>query len=294
MAKLKDIKSLLQTAKHKIDLAEKAIEKNKQSSIERNLLEAIAALRIIAKLYKIKYVSSTAKKIAEKWAAKKGVIPKKKFVKTTKELYKKLATIYEEKSPRKVLMCVEEKSLKSSIPNLKGKKVLDVGCGTGRWSKLLIKKGGDVLGIDSSKDMLKVANKVEKLKTKYMDARKINLPANSFDLVFSSMMLTHLKDYKKAIEQMIKVLKPGGILIVSDLHGAAFRGRPAQVQFITKKGKILITSYPIFPADILNLAIKKKCELVKLKELKSMDFFKKTGLKPHKLPLMWHIVLRKK
>ena len=290
----KDVKSLLKTAEVKIKLAEEAIEKNKKTSIKRNLLEAIAALRIIAKHYKIKYVSSTAKKIAEKWAGKKAPTIKKEFVKSTKELYKKTASFYGQEKSQKALLTIEEKSLKPIIPNLKGKKVLDVGCGTGRWSKLFIQKGGDVLGIDTSKEMLKLAKKVKKLKTKYMDARNITLPANSFDFVFSSLMLTHLKDYKKAIEQMIKVLKPGGTLIVSDLHGAAFRGRSTKVKFLANNREIWITSYPIFPADIINLAISKKCELVKLKELRSLEFFKKAGLKPTKLPLMWHIILKKK
>lgn len=100
---------------------------------------------------------------------------------------------------------------------IKGKKILDFGCGNGIYSKKLIQEGAKkVVGIDNSSSMIQIA------KAKYSDSNieyfkqdgaKLSLPKNSFDLVFASFVLQNFKDSTIPLKQIYKVLKKGGYLV---------------------------------------------------------------------------------
>ena len=89
--------------------------------------------------------------------------------------------------------------------------VLDVGCGTGRLTKNLLKKTKKVYALDNSREMLSYAPKSAKL---YLGSA-FNLPfeKNKFDLVVSMDLILHFKNYKKIIDEMIRVTKKKGYII---------------------------------------------------------------------------------
>jgi 2-polyprenyl-3-methyl-5-hydroxy-6-metoxy-1,4-benzoquinol methylase len=100
---------------------------------------------------------------------------------------------------------------------VKGKIVLDVGCGTGYGADYLAQHGAkSVFAIDYSPDAINYA------KGKYggivefrqMDAQEITYPSDSFDVVISSENLEHLPNPSANIAQIRRVLKKGGILIL--------------------------------------------------------------------------------
>lgn len=100
--------------------------------------------------------------------------------------------------------------------NFQGKNVLDFGCGTGRFVKLAQDKGANVIGIDISKEILKVASKLIKVK----HANGTNLPFDdcSFDYVLSFMVLHVIEDLEKSLHEICRVLKPEGKFLLGIVH----------------------------------------------------------------------------
>ena len=102
------------------------------------------------------------------------------------------------------------------IPKDKVNIILDVGCGTGRFSIPLSNYfNSKLIGIDPSKNMLTIAKlnqKVDKVKFYEGEAHKINIENEKIDLIFMSMVYHHIKDIELAIIEFNRVLKPGGYL----------------------------------------------------------------------------------
>ena len=97
----------------------------------------------------------------------------------------------------------------------KNKKVLDDGCGGGRYSNAIATMGAkEVIGIDYGDQGLKVAKlnykKTKNLKFKKMNVLNLNFKDNTFDVVFSNGVLHHTTNYKKGIEEAVRVCKKGG------------------------------------------------------------------------------------
>lgn len=105
----------------------------------------------------------------------------------------------------------------------KGMKVLDVGCGTGNFSIKLAKMGCEVVGVDVSTEMLKIARekaRSENLKIEFleMDACDLDFEDETFDGVFSMATLEFIYDHQKAIDEMFRVLKKGGRLLIGTIN----------------------------------------------------------------------------
>jgi SAM-dependent methyltransferase len=151
------------------------------------------------------------------------------------KMYNKLAEHYHywrtEKNPKgwHYNELLEMPATLKLLGNVKGKKILDFGCGTGIYAKLLTKKGAKVKGFDISKEMIKVAKKENpKLDLKVGSGYKI--PFNEkFDIVLSSLVVHYLDDWDKMFKQVNRVLKKGGYFIFST-------GNP--VSEIVKKVKV--------------------------------------------------------
>lgn len=108
------------------------------------------------------------------------------------------------------------------IKNLKGQKVLDVGCGAGRDAKYFSEHGLSVTGIELAYNFIKIASKnAPNTKLVRMDMRKLGFLENSFDGVWACASFLHLpkKDAKNALLGFGKILKPGGLLCLGVKKG---------------------------------------------------------------------------
>ncbi|WP_457638622.1 class I SAM-dependent methyltransferase [Persephonella sp.] len=97
------------------------------------------------------------------------------------------------------------------IRELKGKKVLDLGCGDGTLTVELIKQGADVVGVDLSPQMVK-ASRSKGIKA--LVASATDLPFyEEFDVVFSNAVLHWVQEAEKALQNIAKSMKRGGIFV---------------------------------------------------------------------------------
>lgn len=124
-----------------------------------------------------------------------------------------------------------QKMMKSTVKlaNIQSdEKVLDVGCGTGTLAVLAKQttKDAEINGIDASPEM--IARAQQKAKQKQLDVNfqlglveDLQFPDDSIDVVMNSLMFHHLPSVdlkKKALQEMLRVLKPGGRVLVVDFE----------------------------------------------------------------------------
>ena len=133
------------------------------------------------------------------------------------EGYKKLR---ENTSNANVLF--EIPALLSLMPDLVGKKVLDLGCGFGEHCKMFLEKGAErVVGIDISSKMLEIAKKENsdpKISYINMPMEKIGELNESFDVVVSSLALHYVEDFSDVVKSIYNLLNTNGVLVFSQEH----------------------------------------------------------------------------
>lgn len=100
-------------------------------------------------------------------------------------------------------------------------KILDIGCGDGIWTNYLASdSGAEVHGVDISKHDLDLAQqRADKTGTvveyHHQDATQLDFESNSFDTVYSISTLEHTEDDQAILNEMCRVVKPGGKIVVS-------------------------------------------------------------------------------
>lgn len=100
-----------------------------------------------------------------------------------------------------------------------GCRVLDLGCGEGRFCRMLAERGARTFGLDLTPEMVRTAAARDAGTGSYIRAAAERLPvrAESFDLVVSYVTLADITGYREAIAEAARVLRPGGRLVVANL-----------------------------------------------------------------------------
>lgn len=141
----------------------------------------------------------------------------------------------------------EWETLKKLLPDFKGKRVLDLGCGYG-WHCIYALENGacEVTGVDISEKMLAVA----KQKTSFKNVTYINMPiedidfkVSSFDIVISSLAFHYIKSFEDIVKRVYKCLSNDGYFVFSVEH-PVFTSYGTQNWYYDEAGKILH-----FPVD---------------------------------------------
>lgn len=103
---------------------------------------------------------------------------------------------------------------------------LDVGCGEGRFCRMLRREGLETTGVEPAK-ALRAAAQARDPGGRYLDARAEDLPFadESFDLVVSYLTLIDIDGIEDAINEMARVLRPGGSLLIANLNSFNTAGR---------------------------------------------------------------------
>jgi 2-polyprenyl-3-methyl-5-hydroxy-6-metoxy-1,4-benzoquinol methylase len=109
------------------------------------------------------------------------------------------------------------------LGDVRGKSILDAGCGQGYLCRLLAKKGASITGVEPSEAFYTYARsreQEEQLGIHYVqaDLSTWTPPSNTFDFVIANMVLMDIPDYEPALKNCITALKSGGGLLFSILH----------------------------------------------------------------------------
>jgi SAM-dependent methyltransferase len=119
-------------------------------------------------------------------------------------------------------IALEEPVVAALLAGLPAGRALDVGCGTGRHTARLADAGHDVTGIDPSEEMLTRAR--ERLPgVEFRTGGFEALPAEEAqaDLVVCALALSHVPSLLAPVAELARVLAPGGLLVVSNIHPLA-------------------------------------------------------------------------
>jgi len=114
--------------------------------------------------------------------------------------------------------------LKALIPFKPNMKALEFGAGTGLLSFYLKDLFSEITLMDSSQEMLKMAEqKMEaadllKFKTRFFNLEKEKYNGNTFDIIYSQMVLHHITDINEILQKFYGMLNPDGILAIADLY----------------------------------------------------------------------------
>jgi cytosine/adenosine deaminase-related metal-dependent hydrolase/SAM-dependent methyltransferase len=136
-----------------------------------------------------------------------------------RDAYRLVSRVYDtEPNP---LLSLEGRFLEQLLPSVEGLEVVDLGCGTGRWlAKLAQKAPRFLVGVDFSSEMLSQArHKVGSAANLVLaDCSDLPFPRCSADLILCSFLTSYLEDLNAFARQARKLLRPGGRIVLTDLH----------------------------------------------------------------------------
>lgn len=116
----------------------------------------------------------------------------------------------------------EKPGIFSMLNSVKGKSIIDLGCGYGENCKIFSNMKADfIVGIDISQKMLEIAeseNKAINIEYLNMPMENIQLIDRKFDIAVSSLVMHYIKDYEELIKGIYSLLNPGGIFVFSQEH----------------------------------------------------------------------------
>lgn len=188
---------------------------------------------------------------------------------------------------------IEVPIIKSMLPNLNGKSILDLGCGSGDMDKYFISCGAkNVIATDISVNMIDCAKKVNfdnNIDYRVLKMEDISCIPQKFDIVYSSLAFHYIEDFDKLLKDINSLLMPGGMLIFSQespINMATSKASKDDQNKIEINGKqyhllrgycnegerqvfwndTLVTKYHRTYATLVNKLIKNNFEIVEIKD----------------------------
>jgi len=174
------------------------------------------------------------------------------------------------------LIAVEEPAVESLLGTFPlPASAIDIGTGTGRLARLLARRGvPEVLGLDATPEMLAVARATAQeegltgLRFALASLGEAPLPiaADTFEMLTCGLMLTHVPNLRDAIRECVRVVKPGGRLLLTDFHPATavFGWR---TDFVTPDCVYLMPNGPNTREDYLEGLTDAGCDLLEVQDI---------------------------
>jgi len=181
----------------------------------------------------------------------------------TKQIYDKFAEKYHKKrqNPDENFynLYIEMPAMLSILKNrVKNMKVLDLGCGSGIFSKKLLQLGSNVVGLDLSKSLIDIARKENpKIEFHIGDAKKTQFKKTSFDIVSSSLMIHYFNNLDPLFKEISRILKNNGTLVFSFHHPTS-----EVTDKVKMNGKNVSILNPYFHSNKYKWTMMKEMELI--------------------------------
>ncbi|MDY0398069.1 MAG: class I SAM-dependent methyltransferase [Desulfuromonas thiophila] len=135
-----------------------------------------------------------------------------------------VAQSWDAKPQRQLLAQAVAGAIRSEIPLAGSLRALEFGCGTGLVSYLLLPQLATLTGVDRAPAMLQVFEQKaselgqgERVSTFLATDDTLLPPGDTFELIYSSMVLHHVPDYSAVVARLVTALAPGGYLALADL-----------------------------------------------------------------------------
>ena len=151
---------------------------------------------------------------------------------------------------------IEIPIIKTMLPNLEGKTILDLGCGAGGMSKYFVEQGAKrVVAVDISQNMINVAKSqnCKNIDYRVLPMENIGEINEKFDLVFSSLAFHYVEDFATLIKNIASLLNEKGILLFSQESpiATAVKLEQGEKKYIEKDGKryYLLSDYNDIQAE---------------------------------------------
>lgn len=150
------------------------------------------------------------------------------------------------------------------IENLKGKKILDVGCASGYLGATLRKQGNYVVGIDiTRKDIAKAKKILDEAYVFDIETDNIKKLGKGYDLIIFAEVLEHLFDPEVVIKRFMPLLKPKGAFLLSTPNLVHFYNRMKMTlgifeykeETVINKSHIHFFTYSTFKKALRNLGL---------------------------------------
>ena len=125
--------------------------------------------------------------------------------------------------PHNPLMRVEQGQMLAQLPAVRGRRVLDLACGSGRYTGLLAQQDPHTLvAVDNCGPMLEQVRGAHAVQA---DMQRLPFAAQAFDLIVCGLALAHTDALGDFMQEAARVLAPHGVLLYSDFHPEAARAR---------------------------------------------------------------------
>jgi len=125
---------------------------------------------------------------------------------------------------------VRSKTVLKLLSAGEGERILDIGCGNARDIAMILESGARIVGIDISEGMVSEARLdleelgFEDIDLQVGDATHLGFPNDEFDKVLCSEVIEHIPDAEKALSEIWRVLKPGGLVVLSTPNPKSWYG----------------------------------------------------------------------
>jgi ubiquinone/menaquinone biosynthesis C-methylase UbiE len=154
-----------------------------------------------------------------------------------REIFAVAAAAYDRGNP---LLALERPETQALLPALTGRDVLDLGAGTGHYARLAQAQGARLaVAVDFTLEMVRSAPKPAVV----ADAARLPLADASIDVVVAALLVSFVPDLEAALAEAARALRPGGLIVLSDLHPVASR-KGWQRSFAGPKGERLVIDAP--------------------------------------------------
>lgn len=134
---------------------------------------------------------------------------------------------YYQKETGKSIDNIEKEIILFHLKDLPGEHLLELGCGTGHWTRFFSQQGFHVTAIDESEAMLEMARSkdIQNVSFQLADATRLSFPDNSFGAIASVTMLEFVEDVEEVLNEIYRILKPGGTLLLGCLNKLSELGK---------------------------------------------------------------------